>query len=217
MILNDIHSPEDLKLIPKKLLPSLAKEIRSKIIEVVGHNGGHLASNLGVVELSIALHRSFSSPQDAIIWDVSHQCYPHKILTGRYDLFSSIRMKENNPMFNSDTINKMKETIQKHIADGTITYKHGSEHWLWKGNRELNGYVRVGLRKWVKHMFENAHFTCQHCGKTHTELQVHHTKPLRNIISEFLDKHNYTIEYMNSIIGSKEYNNFIQEIIDYHF
>ena len=88
MILNDIHSPEDLKLIPKKLLPSLAKEIRSKIIEVVGHNGGHLASNLGVVELSIALHRSFSSPQDAIIWDVSHQCYPHKILTGRYDLFS---------------------------------------------------------------------------------------------------------------------------------
>ena len=130
---------------------------------------------------------------------------------------SSIRMKENNPMFNSDTVNKMKETIQKHIADGTITYKHGSEHWLWKGNRELNGYVRVGLRKWVKHMFENAHFTCQHCGKTHTELQVHHTKPLRNIISEFLDKHNYTIEYMNSIIGSKEYNNFIQEIIDYHF
>ena len=94
MILNDIHSPEDLKLIPKKLLPSLAKEIRSKIIEVVGHNGGHLASNLGVVELSIALHRSFSSPQDAIIWDVSHQCYPHKILTGRYDSFSSIRMKD---------------------------------------------------------------------------------------------------------------------------
>lgn len=94
MILNDIHSPEDLKLIPKKLLPSLAKEIRSKIIEVVGHNGGHLASNLGVVELSIALHRSFSSPHDAIIWDVSHQCYPHKILTGRYDLFSSIRMKD---------------------------------------------------------------------------------------------------------------------------
>ncbi|MGN0730078.1 1-deoxy-D-xylulose-5-phosphate synthase [Treponema sp.] len=94
MILNDIHSPEDLKLVPKKLLPLLAKEIRSKIIEVVGHNGGHLASNLGVVELSIALHRSFSSPQDAIIWDVSHQCYPHKILTGRYGLFSSIRMKD---------------------------------------------------------------------------------------------------------------------------
>lgn len=127
------------------------------------------------------------------------------------------RMKENNPMFNKETVEKMKKTYQQHIADGIIKYKKGSEHWLWKGNRELNGYVRVALRKWVKHMFENAQFTCQHCGKTHTELHVHHTKPLRNIISEFLDKNNYTIEYMNSIVGSQEYINFIQEIVDYHF
>ncbi len=69
----------------------LAEEIRKTIIEVVGNNGGHLASNLGVVELSIALHRVFESPKDAIVWDVSHQCYAHKILTGRYEKFSTLR------------------------------------------------------------------------------------------------------------------------------
>ena len=93
MLLQSIKSPEDLKKLPEKKLPVLAQEIRNKIIEVVGANGGHLASNLGVVELTIALHRVFDSPQDAIIWDVSHQCYPHKLLTGRYDRFPSLRTK----------------------------------------------------------------------------------------------------------------------------
>lgn len=65
-------------------MKALAAEIRRTIIEVVGKNGGHLASNLGVVELTIALHRVFNSPEDAIVWDVSHQCYAHKLITGRY-------------------------------------------------------------------------------------------------------------------------------------
>ncbi len=69
-------------------------EIRKTIIDVVGENGGHLASNLGVVELTVALHRVFSSPKDAIIWDVSHQCYAHKLLTGRYEDFSTLRKKD---------------------------------------------------------------------------------------------------------------------------
>src|SRR5574344_1226556 len=68
--------------------------MRRTIIEVVGKNGGHLASNLGVVELTIALHRVFDSPQDAIVWDVSHQCYAHKLLTGRYSRFSTLRQKD---------------------------------------------------------------------------------------------------------------------------
>ena len=91
MLLQHINSPEDLKKLPQDKLNALAKEIRSTIIEVVGKNGGHLASNLGVVELSIALHRTFNSPQDAIIWDVSHQSYPHKLLTGRYCDFPTLR------------------------------------------------------------------------------------------------------------------------------
>ncbi len=80
-----------MKKIPEDQLSLLAGEIRSEIIEVVAKNGGHLASNLGVVELAIALHRVFDSPKDAIVWDVSHQSYPHKLLTGRYPDFPSLR------------------------------------------------------------------------------------------------------------------------------
>ena len=93
MLLQNIHSPDDLKKLPEEKLPVLATEVRHKIIEVVGKNGGHLASNLGAVELTIALHRVFDSPNDAIVWDVSHQCYAHKLLTGRYDQFNSLRTK----------------------------------------------------------------------------------------------------------------------------
>ncbi|MGN0731475.1 MAG: 1-deoxy-D-xylulose-5-phosphate synthase [Treponema sp.] len=90
-MLSDIKSPADLNNLSKNQLSELACEIRKKIIEVVGKNGGHLASNLGVVELTIALHRVFNNKSDAIIWDVSHQCYAHKILTGRLDSFNSLR------------------------------------------------------------------------------------------------------------------------------
>lgn len=93
MLLPDIKSPADIKDFSQKELTQLAKECRKTIIDVVGKNGGHLASNLGVVELTIALHRVFNSPRDAIIWDVSHQCYTHKLLTGRYNQFSTIRTR----------------------------------------------------------------------------------------------------------------------------
>lgn len=90
-ILSTIKSPEDLKKLHDDDLPSLALEIRQTLIETLSVNGGHLASNLGVVELSIALHRVFSSPKDSIIWDVGHQSYVHKMLTGRFEQFSTIR------------------------------------------------------------------------------------------------------------------------------
>ena len=90
-ILSEINSPEALKNLPKDALPALAGEIRAFLIENVNKTGGHLASNLGVVELSIALHRVFDSPRDHIIWDVGHQCYTHKLLTGRADLFDTLR------------------------------------------------------------------------------------------------------------------------------
>ncbi len=94
ILLSKIHSPEDVKKLSQKELKQLAKEIRQTIINVVGKNGGHLASNLGVVELTIALHRVFNSPDDAIVWDVSHQCYTHKLLTGRYEDFPTLRKKD---------------------------------------------------------------------------------------------------------------------------
>lgn len=91
--LSKIKSPQDIKALSKKELRSLTVEIRKCIIETVAKNGGHLSSNLGVVELTIALHRAFSSPHDAIVFDVGHQCYTHKLLTGRYESFGTLRQK----------------------------------------------------------------------------------------------------------------------------
>jgi 1-deoxy-D-xylulose-5-phosphate synthase len=89
--LDTIDSPADLKRLPRSALPQLATEMRQRILDVVASNGGHLASNLGSIELAIALHYLFDSPRDQIIWDVGHQAYPHKLLTGRRDQFPTIR------------------------------------------------------------------------------------------------------------------------------
>ena len=90
-ILKKINSPDDLKKLSGKDLAALAAEIRQEIIVTCAANGGHLAPSLGVVELTIALHRVFNSPTDKIIWDVGHQAYAHKLLTGRRDRFATLR------------------------------------------------------------------------------------------------------------------------------
>lgn len=90
-MLSKIKSPADIKKLSNRELNQLAEEIREKIVTTVSSNGGHLASNLGTVELSIALHRVFDSPKDKIVWDVGHQCYAHKLLTGRYSSFNTLR------------------------------------------------------------------------------------------------------------------------------
>ena len=89
--LRTIHAPADLKKLNDEQLQVLAAEIREELIETVSKTGGHLASNLGVVELTIALHKVFRSPEDKIVWDVGHQAYVHKLLTGRYDRFDTLR------------------------------------------------------------------------------------------------------------------------------
>jgi len=90
-LLDKIDSPTDLKVLTQEGLTQLASEIREKLVAIVSANGGHLASNLGVVELTIALHRVFDSPRDKIVWDVGHQAYTHKLLTGRRQRFASLR------------------------------------------------------------------------------------------------------------------------------
>ncbi len=92
-ILKAIKSPEDVKNLDFKQLSQLSEEVRDTIISTVSANGGHLASNLGVVELTIAIHRAFNSPDDKIIWDVGHQVYTHKLLTGRYESFNTLRQQ----------------------------------------------------------------------------------------------------------------------------
>ncbi|MDD2501912.1 MAG: 1-deoxy-D-xylulose-5-phosphate synthase [Geobacter sp.] len=91
-LLNQINAPADLKQLPQSDLPKLAAEIRQLIIETCAKNGGHIAPSLGVVELTIALHKVFNSPEDKLIWDVGHQAYAHKIICGRRDSFSTLRI-----------------------------------------------------------------------------------------------------------------------------
>lgn len=93
-ILSQIQSPADLKAMSVDQLQSLCLEIRCKIVDTVSKTGGHLSSNLGVVELTVALHRMFHSPNDKIVWDVGHQCYTHKLLTGRVSEFSTLRQED---------------------------------------------------------------------------------------------------------------------------
>ncbi|MCA6073054.1 MAG: 1-deoxy-D-xylulose-5-phosphate synthase [Endomicrobium sp.] len=90
-ILDSVNNPQDLKKIKKENLSTLAREIREEMIDIVSKNGGHLAPSLGVVDLTVALHYVFNSPVDKIIWDVGHQSYAHKILTGRKNKFKTIR------------------------------------------------------------------------------------------------------------------------------
>jgi len=90
-ILDKIQSPDDVKRLPREQLPELAEEIRRFLVQSLAVTGGHLGSNLGVVELTVALHRVFDSPRDRLVWDVSHQCYTHKLLTGRRNRFSTLR------------------------------------------------------------------------------------------------------------------------------
>ncbi len=90
-LLPNIHSPADLKALPAEKMPALCREIRDTLVETVTQNGGHLASNLGIVELSVAMHRVFDCPHDHLIFDVGHQSYVHKLLTGRYERFHTLR------------------------------------------------------------------------------------------------------------------------------
>ncbi len=92
-LLDRINFPSDLRQLERKQLPQLADELRGFLIESVAQTGGHLSSNLGTVELTIALHYVFNTPEDRLVWDVGHQCYPHKILTGRREGMSQLRMR----------------------------------------------------------------------------------------------------------------------------
>ena len=94
MLLEQIQEPSDIKKLNLRQLKQLAEELRSEIIRVVSERGGHLASNLGVVELTIALHYVFDAPEDKLIFDVGHQCYAHKLLTGRYQAFQHLRQRD---------------------------------------------------------------------------------------------------------------------------
>lgn len=115
-LLNNIDSPADLKKLKKQELPKLAFEIRELLVESVAKTGGHLASSLGAVELTIALHYALDTPRDKLIWDVGHQAYPHKILTGRRDSFSTLRQQGGIGGFTKPSESEYDTTISGHSA-----------------------------------------------------------------------------------------------------
>eukprot|EP01137_Pigoraptor_chileana_P014020 Opistho-2@68177 len=90
-LLETIHSPAELRRLPRAQLKPLADEVRQCVLDNVSKTGGHLSSNLGTVELTVALHAVFNTPYDRLVWDVGHQTYPHKILTGRRERMGSLR------------------------------------------------------------------------------------------------------------------------------
>ena len=98
-ILDRVNFPSDLRKLTDSDLNHLANELRQETISIVSKTGGHLGSSLGVIELTIAIHSVFNTPFDKLIWDVSHQCYPHKILTGRKNKIHSLRKKKWNIWF----------------------------------------------------------------------------------------------------------------------
>lgn len=93
-MLESINSPADLRKLPVEELPVLARALRDFMVESVSKTGGHLSSSLGATELAIALHYVFNTPEDAIVWDVGHQAYAHKILTGRRDAMATLRQTD---------------------------------------------------------------------------------------------------------------------------
>src|SRR5450830_1018964 len=90
-LLQKVNDPADLRRLTRSELKQLSDELRAYVIDSVSKTGGHLSSNLGTVELTVALHAVFNTPQDRLVWDVGHQTYPHKILTGRRDRMASLR------------------------------------------------------------------------------------------------------------------------------
>ncbi|MBD3784675.1 MAG: 1-deoxy-D-xylulose-5-phosphate synthase, partial [Micrococcales bacterium] len=122
-LLERIGGPRDLKALPAAQLPALAEEIRSFLVEQVSRTGGHLGPNLGVVELTIALHRVFDSPHDAIVFDTGHQSYVHKLLTGRHD-FSGLRTEGGLSGYPSRA-ESPHDVVENSHASTSLSWAHG--------------------------------------------------------------------------------------------
>ncbi len=124
MLLDNIHGPADLRLLSQSQLAQLAAEIRACIVETVTTNGGHLGSDLGVVELTLALHRVFDSPKDVIVWDTGHQAYPHKLVTGRQSGFNTLRQAGGMSGYPSREESEH-DWVENSHASTALSYAHG--------------------------------------------------------------------------------------------
>lgn len=143
-ILDSIESPGDLKALSKTQLVELAGEIRQRLIEKVSATGGHLGPNLGVVELTVALHRVFNSPRDPIVFDTSHQSYVHKMLTGRADQFDTLRQKDGLSGYTDRAESEHDWTESSHASAALSTADGLSKAFKIRGESHRNAIAVVG-------------------------------------------------------------------------
>src|SRR5450631_2977155 len=137
-LLESIHGPEDLKAMPADQMPLLAEEIRAFLVDSVTKTGGHLGSNLGVVELTIALHRVFDSPRDALLFDTGHQAYVHKLLTGRRYGFKDLKQRGGLSGYPNRSESEH-DWIESSHASTALSYAHGLSVAL-EHRKELVGH-----------------------------------------------------------------------------
>jgi 1-deoxy-D-xylulose-5-phosphate synthase len=144
MLLDDIHEPADLRTLSQTQLTELAAEIRTRIIDQVTANGGHLGSNLGAVELTLALHRVFDSPRDVILWDTGHQAYTHKLVTGRQAAFATLRQPGGMSGYPSRA-ESPHDWIENSHASTALSYAHGMAMGLLRrGERDRRVVAVLG-------------------------------------------------------------------------
>src|SRR5437764_7108694 len=124
MILENVNSPTDLRALDQSELAQLADEIRAFVVEAVSATGGHLGSNLGAVELTLAVHRVFDSPRDIILWDTGHQAYVHKIVTGRREGFTSLRQAGGLSGY-PNRVESEHDWVENSHASTILSYAHG--------------------------------------------------------------------------------------------
>src|ERR687885_283897 len=139
MLLETIEEPGDLRQLTDEQLVELAAELRDFVVQSVSVTGGHLGSNLGVVELTLALHRVFDSPNDLLLWDTGHQAYVHKILTGRRNRFGSLRQANGLSGYPSRA-ESPHDWVENSHASTILSYAHGlamARHVQGEGDRRV--------------------------------------------------------------------------------
>ena len=143
-LLEQLDLPGDLKKLDMAQCQELCQEIRNLLIETVSKTGGHLASNLGAVELTVAMHRVFTSPEDKFVWDVGHQCYTHKILTGRLNAFSTLRQEDGISGFPKPSESEHDVFISGHSSTAISVANGIAEGMRLQGDREHFAIAVIG-------------------------------------------------------------------------
>lgn len=204
-LLKNINSPEDLKKIDRSLLPQLAKELRQYIVDIVSVNGGHFGASLGVVEMTVALHYVLNTPDDMLVWDVGHQAYGHKILTGRRDDFYTNRTKDGISGFPNRQESEYDAFGVGHSSTSISAALGMAMASDYKGDKERQHVAVIGDGAMTGGMAFEA---MNHAGVTNTNLLI-----ILNDNCMSIDPNVGALkDYLTDIVTSKTYNKVKDEV-----